>query len=181
MWPSPRFPSCGPDISRRGERKTAHFHRKSPPVRMERAIRKGFIREGEGHGRTATRAPSQSSPGAMRLDTQPAAHFLSIEAFFWNPGGTVTGRTVASGRISGESRVEKEADGSWVRGMDAGAGLEFSPGHALPGPPSRTWAGLNRPPGPFPETNVLSGSRLKAGCACALSVRQSLRHRASKG
>ena len=51
----------------------------------------------------------------------------------------------------------------------------------LPGPPSRVWAGLNWPPGLFPETNVISGFRLKAGSACALSGRQNLRPRASKG
>ena len=45
--------------------------------------------------------------------------------------------------------------------------------HAATGRPSRrlarAWAGLNRQPGPFPETNLFSGARHKAGCACALN------------
>jgi hypothetical protein len=126
-----------------------------------------------------------SRPGLarlVRLDTQPAAHFLSIQVLFWNLDGTVTDRTVwLPGRISGEGRVEQEANGSWAQvGMRMRDWSPF-PIMRLPGPPSRAWAEHNRQPGPFPETNVLSDSRLIAGCACALSGRPSLRPRASKG
>lgn len=70
----------------------------------------------------------------MRLDTLPAAHFLSIQALFWNLDGTVTGGTVwLPGWISGEGRVEQETDGSWVTGRYAGAGLESSPRHTATG------------------------------------------------
>jgi hypothetical protein len=56
-----------------------------------------------------------------------------IQAFFWNPGGAGTGGMVRLLKlgfhvtIPWESRVEQEADGSWVTGRQAGAELGFSP------------------------------------------------------
>ncbi len=54
-----------------------------------------------------------------------------------------------------------------------GTGRESDSRHA-PIQPSfpasvRAWAGLDRQPGPFPETNFCSGARRKAAGACALS------------
>lgn len=60
---------------------------------MENANRKGFVREGKAIEEPKG-LPGRASLGVMRLDTQPAAHFLSIQALFWNLDGTVTGRTV---------------------------------------------------------------------------------------
>jgi hypothetical protein len=65
--------------------------------------------------------------GVTLLDTQQPARFLSLKAFFWNPGG---GRTVRLARylklkfrieFPEEGCVEQEADGGWIPRMDAGA------------------------------------------------------------
>jgi hypothetical protein len=69
VWPSSRLPPCGPGhIQTRRERKAALLQQKSPPVRMENANRKGFVREGK-----AMEEPKPASRSGLaklvRLDT----------------------------------------------------------------------------------------------------------------
>jgi hypothetical protein len=73
----------------------------------------------------------------------------------------------------GERRVEQEADGSWVKGTDAGAGLEEqsrrTASAVFPPESGQSVGRIERRPGTFPETNILR-QPAKAGCACAPQV-----------
>src|ERR1700685_352424 len=115
------------------------------------------------------RLPCLEAPA--RLDSEPAAHFLSLVGILLasRAGRWFTTAFVAP-RFQGKCCVEQEAGGSRVHGPSGQE--EILPFYtAQANPPSRAWAADGPASRTFPvdnlDTNFPSGAGKMTGCACA--------------
>lgn len=156
---------CSPVASRR----TLRFQQNPPAVRIGQATCKSFIRGRE--DASGLRPASGAVPCALTRN-RPRVSYLERRSFGIQlepvPGLGRFGRTrtLPSGfQRNALSNRKLTVAGSQARPREADA---LTP-RAAAGPVSRAPTGGFRRPGPFPETNLFSGSRPLAGLACAPS------------
>ena len=121
----------------------------------------------------------------VRLDTARSARILSTRRSFWNSAEIrAKGQRGFRVRHPEEGHVEQEADGSWVSGLDASAGLNRSPIRGsrtfLPEPVPGDLYGLGQAKS-IPGDYDCRGARFKCRYACALNGGAGSRPGASKG
>ena len=163
--PSSRFPSRGPgQIQARGERKAALFQEKSPPVRMENANRKGFVRVGKGMDKAQSGPQARSGQASCSLTRNRLRVSYLRKALSWNQAGTGTIEPCGFRAGYPEKAVSNRKQTAVGHRQVCGRGTEHSSRRAASGPSFQNLGWILPAARTVPgDKRVSSSSRLKPG------------------